>query len=462
MKRADKGFPKGAMDQVDGGKFNFVMYNPANMFYNRVVVKLTAKLFRQKERNQSMKFLADEFDVAVIGAGHAGIEAGLAAARLGCKTAVFTINLDAVGNCPCNPSIGGTAKGHLVREIDALGGEMGKAADECFLQSRMLNRGKGPAVHSLRAQIDRRKYSDRMKHTLEQQENLQLRQAEITELEKADNGKWLLTTRLEAQYLAKTVILATGTYLGGKIYVGDVSYESGPDGMFPSKYLPESLEKMGMMIRRFKTGTPARVLKSSIHFDGLEEQSGDDPVVPFSYDTETPGKNQVKCYVSWTNENTKKIILDNIHRSPMYSGKIEGIGPRYCPSIEDKIVRFSNKERHQLFIEPCGMNTEEMYLQGMSSSLPEDVQIQFYHSIKGLENCIVMRPAYAIEYFCADPVQMNRTLEFRDFDGLYGAGQFTAVRAMKKRLLRDWLPESMQHEKYKTLNRLFLTVPAPI
>ncbi len=424
MKRADKGFPKGAMDQVDGGKFNFVMYNPANMFYNRVVVKLTAKLFRQKERNQSMKFLADEFDVAVIGAGHAGIEAGLAAARLGCKTAVFTINLDAVGNCPCNPSIGGTAKGHLVREIDALGGEMGKAADECFLQSRMLNRGKGPAVHSLRAQIDRRKYSDRMKHTLEQQENLQLRQAEITELEKADNGKWLLTTRLEAQYLAKTVILATGTYLGGKIYVGDVSYESGPDGMFPSKYLPESLEKMGMMIRRFKTGTPARVLKSSIHFDGLEEQSGDDPVVPFSYDTETPGKNQVKCYVSWTNENTKKIILDNIHRSPMYSGKIEGIGPRYCPSIEDKIVRFSNKERHQLFIEPCGMNTEEMYLQGMSSSLPEDVQIQFYHSIKGLENCIVMRPAYAIEYFCADPVQMNRTLEFRDFDGLYGAGQF--------------------------------------
>ena len=270
MKRADKGFPKGAMDQVDGGKFNFVMYNPANMFYNRVVVKLTAKLFRQKERNQSMKFLADEFDVAVIGAGHAGIEAGLAAARLGCKTAVFTINLDAVGNCPCNPSIGGTAKGHLVREIDALGGEMGKAADECFLQSRMLNRGKGPAVHSLRAQIDRRKYSDRMKHTLEQQENLQLRQAEITELEKADNGKWLLTTRLEAQYLAKTVILATGTYLGGKIYVGDVSYESGPDGMFPSKYLPESLEKMGMMIRRFKTGTPARVLKSSIHFDGLE------------------------------------------------------------------------------------------------------------------------------------------------------------------------------------------------
>ena len=371
-----------------------------------------------------MKFIAGEFDVAVIGAGHAGIEAGLAAARLGCKTGVFTINMDAVGNCPCNPSIGGTAKGHLVREIDALGGEMGKAADECFLQSRMLNKGKGPAVHSLRAQIDRRAYSTRMKHTLELQENLELRQAEITELEKAEDGLWLLTTRLEAQYKAKAVILATGTYLGGKIYVGDVSYESGPDGMFPSKFLPDSLEKIGMTIRRFKTGTPARVLRSSIDFTELEEQSGDDPVVPFSYDTETPGENRVKCYVSWTNENTKKVILDNISRSPMYSGRIEGVGPRYCPSIEDKIVRFSDKPRHQLFIEPCGLDTEEMYIQGMSSSLPEDVQLSFYHTIKGLENCTVMRPAYAIEYFCADPIQMNSTLEFRDFPGLYGAGQF--------------------------------------
>ena len=372
----------------------------------------------------SMKFVAGEFDVAVIGAGHAGIEAGLAAARLGCKTAVFTINMDAVGNCPCNPSIGGTAKGHLVREIDALGGEMGKAADECFLQIRMLNRGKGPAVHSLRAQIDRRAYSTRMKHTLELQENLELRQAEITDLERTDDKRWILTTRLEAQYIAKAVILATGTYLGGKIYVGDVSYESGPDGMFPSKYLPDALEKLGMSIRRFKTGTPARVLKSSIDFTGLEEQCGDEPVVPFSYDTDEPKENKVKCYVSWTNDRTKQIILDNIHRSPMYSGKIEGIGPRYCPSIEDKIVRFADKRRHQLFIEPCGMDTEEMYLQGMSSSLPEDVQIAFYHSIKGLENCIVMRPAYAIEYYCADPLQMNQTLEFRDFDGLYGAGQF--------------------------------------
>ena len=371
-----------------------------------------------------MKFLAGEFDVAVIGAGHAGIEAGLASARLGCKTGVFTINMDAVGNCPCNPSIGGTAKGHLVREIDALGGEMGKAADECFLQSRMLNRVKGPAVHSLRAQIDRRAYSTRMKHTLELQEGLELRQAEICDLERTDDGEWLLTTRLEAQYKAKAVILATGTYLGGKIYVGDVSYESGPDGMFPSKYLPDALEKLGMIIRRFKTGTPARVLKSSIDFTDLEEQSGDDPIVPFSYDTDEPGENKVKCYVSWTNERTKKVILDNIGRSPMYSGKIEGIGPRYCPSIEDKIVRFSDKPRHQLFIEPCGLDTEEMYIQGMSSSLPEDVQLEFYHTIKGLEHCTVMRPAYAIEYFCADPIQMNRTLEFRDLPGLYGAGQF--------------------------------------
>lgn len=368
--------------------------------------------------------VAGKYDVAVIGAGHAGIEAALASARLGCKTAVFTINMDAVGNCPCNPSIGGTAKGHLVRELDALGGEMGKAADETFLQMRMLNRGKGPAVHSLRAQIDRRAYAERMKHCLELQQNLELRQAEITDLLKNDDGEWELTTRLKTKYTAKAVIIATGTYLGGVIFVGDVSYESGPDGIFPSKFLPDALKNMGMSIRRFKTGTPARVLKSSIDFTDLEEQAGDEPVIPFSYDTLEPGENKVLCHISWTNEKTKKIILDNLHRSPLYSGKIEGIGPRYCPSIEDKIVRFSEKERHQLFIEPCGLNTEEMYLQGMSSSLPEDVQTAFYHSIKGLENAVIMRPAYAIEYYCCDPLQLRRTLEFIDFENLYGAGQF--------------------------------------
>ena len=369
-------------------------------------------------------YFAGEYDVAVIGAGHAGIEAALASARLGCRTAVFTINMDAVGNCPCNPSIGGTAKGHLVREIDALGGEMGKTADECTLQSRMLNRGKGPAVHSLRAQIDRRKYSTVMKHKLELQENLDLRQAEITDIEQDNNGAWLLTTRMLGVFKAKAVVIATGTYLGGRIYVGEVSYESGPDGIFPAAFLGESLRKLGVKTRRFKTGTPARVKRSSIDFSNLEEQRGDEPTVPFSYDTLTPIENKVLCHVSWTNEDTKKIILDNIHRSPLYGGKIEGIGPRYCPSLEDKIVRFADKKRHQLFIEPCGEDTEEMYLQGMSSSLPEEVQIAFYHTIPGLENAMIMRPAYAIEYDCIDPTDMLATLEFKQFPGLYGAGQF--------------------------------------
>ena len=369
-------------------------------------------------------YFAGNYDVAVIGAGHAGIEAALAAARLQCKTAIFTINMDAVGNCPCNPSIGGTAKGHLVREIDALGGEMGKTADECFLQMRMLNLGKGPAVHSLRAQIDRRKYQDVMKHKLELTDNLDMRQAEITDIEKNEDGTWTLTTRMFAQFVAKTVIIATGTYLGGKIFIGEVSFESGPDGVFPATFLTESLKKLGIPTRRFKTGTPARVKRSSIDLDSLEVQEGDNPPVPFSYDTESLGDNKVVCHISWTNENTKKIILDNIHRSPLYGGKIEGVGPRYCPSLEDKIVRFEHKERHQLFIEPCGLDTEEMYLQGMSSSLPEEVQLQFYHTIKGLENALIMRPAYAIEYDCIDPTSMNATLEFRDFEGLYGAGQF--------------------------------------
>lgn len=370
-----------------------------------------------------MQYKAGDYDVAVIGAGHAGIEAGLAAARLGCKTIVFTINLDAVGNCPCNPSIGGTAKGHLVREIDALGGEMGKTADACFLQMRMLNRGKGPAVHSLRAQIDRRKYSDTMKHKLELQKNLELKQAEVVNLTR-DKNLWLIETRMQALFSCKTVILATGTYLGGRIFIGDVSYESGPDGMFPAAFLGRALKELGLPLRRFKTGTPARVLKSSIDFTGLEEQPGDDPPEPFSYDTEHMGQNKVLCHIAWTNSRTKEIIMENLHRSPLYGGKIEGVGPRYCPSIEDKIVRFADKPRHQLFIEPCGQNTEEMYLQGMSSSLPEDVQLAFYHSIQGLEHAVIMRPAYAIEYDCVDPLYMNATLEFCNFPGLYGAGQF--------------------------------------
>ncbi len=370
-----------------------------------------------------MNYFAGEYDVAVVGAGHAGIEAALAAARLGCKTAMFTINMDAVGNCPCNPSIGGTAKGHLVREIDALGGEMGKTADECFLQSRMLNRGKGPAVHSLRAQIDRRKYSSVMKHKIELQKNLDLRQAEITDIEKVDGG-YNLTTRMLAVFKCKTVIIATGTYLGGRIFVGEVSYESGPDGIFPAAFLGASLKKLGLPLRRFKTGTPARVLKSSIDFSELEVQKGDEPPQPFSYETENLGENKVECHISWTNDETKQIILENIHRSPLYAGKIEGVGPRYCPSFEDKIMRFKDKPRHQLFIEPCGLDTEEMYLQGMSSSLPEEVQLKFYHTIKGLEHCLIMRPAYAIEYDCVDPLAMNPTLEFKDFAGLFGAGQF--------------------------------------
>lgn len=371
-----------------------------------------------------MEYFSQEYDVIVIGAGHAGIEACLASARLGCRTAVFTINLDWVGNMPCNPSIGGTSKGHLVREIDALGGEMGKAADKYSLQSRMLNLGKGPAVHSLRAQIDRRAYSAGMKHTLELQENLDIRQGEIVDIKKLDSGLWQVKTRLEALFTAKAVIIATGTFLGGRVYIGDISYESGPDGMFPSTDLAKALKKLNLPLRRFKTGTPARVNRRSIDFSGLEVQHGDAQTVPFSFDTQIPPENKVCCYITYTNDATKQIILDNLHRSPMYSGKIEGKGPRYCPSFEDKIVRFSDKKRHQLFIEPCGLHTEEMYLQGLSSSLPEDVQIAFIHTIPGLENAQIMRPAYAIEYDCVDPTALKATLEFNDLDGLYGAGQF--------------------------------------
>lgn len=370
-----------------------------------------------------MKYDAGKIDVAVIGAGHAGIEAGLAAARLGCKTEIFTINLDWVGNMPCNPSIGGTSKGHLVREIDALGGEMGIAADKNTLQSRMLNLGKGPAVHSPRAQVDRRAYCGYMKRVLEEQDNLKLRQAEITDIEHV-GSEWVLTTRLEAVYRAKCVVFATGTFLSGRVYIGDVSYESGPDGVFPATELSKSLKALGLPLRRFKTGTPARVNRRSIDFSNLEIQKGDEQTAPFSFSGKAEVRNKLDCYITYTNEKTKEVILSNLHRSPLYSGKIDGVGPRYCPSIEDKIVRFSEKERHQIFIEPCGENTQEMYLQGLSSSLPEDVQLEFLHSIPGLEHCEVMRTAYAIEYDCVDPLSLKRSLEFNGFDGLFGAGQF--------------------------------------
>ena len=373
-----------------------------------------------------MKFKANTYDVAVIGAGHAGIEAGLASARLGCSAAVFSINLDAVGNCPCNPSIGGTAKGHLVREIDALGGEMGKATDATLLQLRMLNRGKGPAVHSLRAQIDRRRYSEYMKKALESQENLELMQAEIVDLQQKD-GVWELTTRLGAIYTAKSVVVATGTFLGGRVFIGDVSYESGPDGMFPATELAKALKALGLPMRRFKTGTPARVNRRSVDLDRLDVQYGDDLQTPVSYSNDAPPVNREVCYITYTNEETRRIILDNIHLSPLYGGLIEGVGPRYCPSLEDKMVRFSDKPRHQLFIEPCGENTEEMYIQGASSSLPENVQTAFYRSIAGLEHAQLMRPAYAIEYDCVDPTALTPTLECRGLKGLFGAGQFNGT-----------------------------------
>lgn len=373
-----------------------------------------------------MQYFAKHYDVAVIGAGHAGIEAGLASARLGCQTCVFTVNLDWVGNLPCNPSIGGTSKGHLVREIDALGGEMGIAADLHTLQNRMLNVGKGPAVHSLRAQIDRRLYSQYMKHVLEKQDNLELRQAEIVDLKRNSDGLWEMMTNLEAVYTAECVILATGTFLGGKIYVGDVSFSSGPDGMFPANMLSEALIRLGIETRRFKTGTPSRVNRRSVNTEILEIQEGDEETTPFSFNFNSEIENTEPCYVTYTNAETKRIILENLHRSPLYGGKIDGVGPRYCPSIEDKIVRFAEKERHQIFIEPCGSseNTEEMYLQGLSSSLPEDVQLAFIRTIPGLENAQIMRTAYAIEYDCVNPLTLKSTLEFENFDGLYGAGQF--------------------------------------
>ncbi len=368
-----------------------------------------------------------EFDVAVIGGGHAGAEAALASARLGMKTVLFSISLDAIGNLPCNPSIGGTAKGHLVREIDALGGEMGKAADASFIQSKMLNRGKGPAVHSLRAQIDRKTYHREMKRRLEEQKNLQIKQAEIIDILTEDGAVKGVVTDTGVEYTAKAVIIASGTYLKGKILIGSYSRESGPDGMFPANQLSVSLRRLGITLRRFKTGTPARIHADTLDYSQMQVEKGDDHIVPFSFETKEPGENKVDCYLVYTNETTHKIIMDNLKRSAMYGGMVEGVGPRYCPSIEDKVVRFHDKPRHQLFIEPMGIDTKEMYAQGFSTSLPEDVQLQMYRSVKGLEHCEIMRSAYAIEYDCCDPTELYATLEFKNISGLYGAGQFNGT-----------------------------------
>lgn len=375
------------------------------------------------------KYDAGKTDIIVIGAGHAGIEAALASARMGCTTILFTLNLDAVGNMPCNPSIGGTGKGHLVYEIDALGGEMGRAADKVCMQSRMLNLGKGPAVHSLRMQADRRAYQTLMKKTIEATENLRLIQAEIVAVEREGDGL-CVTTRYGAVWHAKKVIVSTGTYLNARVIVGDVSFSSGPDNMFPSNFLTQSLEALGMKMLRFKTGTPARIHKNSIDYDKTEIQEGDKEPYCYSYYTdkeEFASREQYSCYTVYTNEQTHNIIKENLHRSPLFSGNIRGVGPRYCPSIEDKVVRFSDKERHQLFLEPMGRDTDEVYVQGLSSSLPEDVQLKILHSIKGLEKAEVMRTAYAIEYDLADPTQLLPTLEFKEIEGLYGAGQFNGT-----------------------------------
>ena len=374
-----------------------------------------------------MEYIAGTYDIAVIGAGHAGIEAALAAARLGKRVICFTINLDAVGNMPCNPAIGGTAKGHLVREIDALGGEMGKAADATCIQYRMLNRGKGPAVHSLRAQADRRAYQAYMKHVLELQENLSLRQAEVVAIGAEGGRVSYVETRTGARFSVKAVIVCSGTYLAGRTIVGDVSQNSGPDGMFAANALSDSLRELGVPLMRFKTGTPARINRRSVDFSKMEPQYGDADTQPFSFSTKEKPQNKEMCYLTYTSDETHRIIRENLHRSPLFSGNIEGIGPRYCPSIEDKIVRFPDKARHQLFIEPMGLNTEELYIQGMSSSLPEDVQIQMIHSVPGLENAEIMRAAYAIEYDCIDPLALHPSLETKAVAGLYGAGQFNGT-----------------------------------
>ncbi|MDF2883352.1 MAG: gidA [Clostridiaceae bacterium] len=370
-----------------------------------------------------MKYLSGEYEVIVIGAGHSGCEAALAASRMGCKTLICTINLDSIGLMPCNPNVGGTAKGHLVREIDALGGEMGVNIDNTFLQSRMLNTSKGPAVHSLRAQADKRRYSERMKHVIETQENLDLRQVEVTAIDVEDGKVKGVTTNLGTYYSTKAVILATGTYLKGRVIIGDISYSSGPSGLFPANELSNSLEKIGIQLRRFKTGTPARINRRSVDFSKMIEQPGDEKIVPFSFMSGKLERNQIPCYLTYTSDDTAKIIRDNIHRSPLYSGTIVGIGPRYCPSIEDKIMRFPDKERHQVFIEPEGESTEELYVGGMSSSLPVDVQMKMYKSVPGLENAEILRYGYAIEYDCIDPLQLKLSLEFKSISGLFSSGQ---------------------------------------
>ena len=413
-----------------------------------------------------MDFEAGSYDIAVIGAGHAGIEAALASARLGMKTICFTINLDAVGNLPCNPNIGGTGKGHLVRELDALGGEMAKCADKACIQFRMLNRGKGPAVHSLRAQTDRRKYQQLMKHTLEQQENLTLRQAEIVDIGIEPTSTPATTPTMQISYVktqtgaifrCKAVIICTGTYLNGCTIVGEAVQEGGPDGMFASNILAEKLRELKLPLQRFKTGTPARINARDVDYSKMEVQKGDEPPPPFSFETEEELKNQINCYLTYTNEKTHEIIRKNLHRSPMHSGAIDGTGARYCPSIEDKIVRFADKERHQIFLEPMGLDTEEVYLQGFSSSMPEEVQLEMIRSVKGLENAQIMRPAYAIEYDCIDPLELLPTLELKKIEGLYGAGQFNGSSGYEEAAVQGYVAGVNAALKIKGEESLIIT-----